>query len=134
VRARAGDACRRRRCSPLACTLAGPLLDFSLFSSPFAFVFTHCASRHFSGSTSSRGLPALCFCFCRRLCTPCVFFRFCVSFLLFVHVSYFVFYLFRVCKRSLGCVVLSHLLLQHIFNDGPPCVCLDLCVCADLLS
>jgi len=82
VRARAGDACRRRRCSPLACTLAGPLLDFSLFSSPFAFVFTHCASRHFSGSTSSRGLPALCFCFCRRLCTPCVFFfvfvfRFC---------------------------------------------------------
>lgn len=94
-------ACRRRHCLPLARTLAGPLLDFSLFSFPFAFVFTNCASRHFSGSTSSRGLPArrCCCWFCRRRCRRLC----CASCTLGVFFSFrfCVLSLSPVCKRSL---------------------------------
>jgi len=76
-------------CFSLACTCCILLLDFTLFSYTFACRFTHYVSRHFSGSTSSRGLLLLLPPSIVAVVCVCVCFCFCCCCFCFVHVSYF---------------------------------------------
>lgn len=118
------------------------LLDFTLFSYTFA-CFTHYASRHFSGSTSSRGLllqPALLL-RCRVNLRSCL--RLLLLVLLFLCMSriFAASRLLRLCGDRYHDVI-SHcahkrdIHFLHVYVYLPVCVCVTLCyvsVCATLL-